>query len=118
MRALHEAIRTGGESPARLAGLVRGYALLGLLTEHHWHPAHKAFKARALCTRSGWWSATPRVTSGSGTAPSAESLLGMHKDALADLAEARQRARALGDLIPPGLGRPHRGVRRSATSCA
>ena len=48
VRQLHELIRSDGESPERLGALVRGYANLGLLTEFHWHPAHKAFKARAL----------------------------------------------------------------------
>ena len=47
LRELHEAIHCGGESPALLGGLVRGYANLGVLTEYLWHPEHKAFKARA-----------------------------------------------------------------------
>ncbi len=48
IRSLHEAIRTDGESPARLSALARAYAQLGLLTEYQWSPAHRAFKARAL----------------------------------------------------------------------
>ena len=48
LRQLHELVRSDGESPARLGALVRGYANLGMLTEFHWHPAHKVFKARAL----------------------------------------------------------------------
>jgi tetratricopeptide (TPR) repeat protein len=48
VRQLHELIRAKGESPARLGALVRGYANLGLLTEFHWHPMHKVFKARSL----------------------------------------------------------------------
>ena len=48
VRDLHAAIRTDGESPARLGALARGYAQLGVLSEFHWHPAHKAFQARAL----------------------------------------------------------------------
>ena len=48
VRALHEAIRTDGESSARLAALARAYAQLGMLTEFHWSPAHRVFKARAL----------------------------------------------------------------------
>ncbi len=101
VRALHAAIRTGGESPARLAGLVRGYALLGLLTEHHWHPAHKAFKARALLYAQRMVVRDPKGHIGLWHRAFAESLLGLHKDALADIAEARQRARAVGDLFPP-----------------
>ncbi len=48
IRSLHEAIRTDGESPARLSALARAYAQLGLLTEYQWSPAHRAFKARAM----------------------------------------------------------------------
>ena len=101
VRALHEAIRTGGESPARLAGLVRGYALLGLLTEHHWHPAHKAFKARALLYAQRMVARDPKGYLGLWHRAFAESLLGLHKDALADIAEARERGKAAGDPFPP-----------------
>ena len=48
LRQIHAAVGRAGPSPALLGGLVRGYANLGLLTEFHWHPAHKVFKARAL----------------------------------------------------------------------
>lgn len=48
VRGWHAAIQGGGETPARLAGLVCGYANLGLLTAHHWSPASKAYQARAL----------------------------------------------------------------------
>ncbi len=101
VRALHQAIRTGGESPARLAGLVRGYALLGLLTEHLWHPAHKAFKARALLYAQRMVARDPNGYLGLWHRAFAESLLGLHKDALADIAEARERGKAAGDPFPP-----------------
>jgi hypothetical protein len=48
LRQLHARLQSAGESPALLGGLVRGYANLGVLTQHHWSVAHKAFKARAL----------------------------------------------------------------------
>lgn len=48
IKDLHALIRSDGESPARVGALARGYALLGLLSEFQWHPAHKAYKARAL----------------------------------------------------------------------
>lgn len=48
LRELHAMIGSQGESSALVGALVRGYAHLGVLTEHHWHPAHKVFKARAL----------------------------------------------------------------------
>ncbi len=68
VRNLHEAMRTSGESPFRVAGLVRGYALLGLLTEHHWHPAHKVFKARALLYAQRLVAPTRKIRTDSGTA--------------------------------------------------
>jgi tetratricopeptide (TPR) repeat protein len=46
-RGLHEELRSG-RSFALEGALVRAYANLGVLTEHHWSPAHKVFKARAL----------------------------------------------------------------------
>ena len=48
VRTLHRQLATQGESPARLAGLARGYAHLGVLCEYFWHPMHEVFKARAL----------------------------------------------------------------------
>ena len=69
VRSLHESIRTDGESPARLGALVRGYALLGVLSEFQWHPAHKAFKARALLYAQRLFTRDPKSTWASGTAP-------------------------------------------------
>ncbi|VTU02471.1 secreted protein : Uncharacterized protein OS=Singulisphaera acidiphila (strain ATCC BAA-1392 / DSM 18658 / VKM B-2454 / MOB10) GN=Sinac_0893 PE=4 SV=1 [Gemmataceae bacterium] len=48
VRALHATIRSGGESPLLLTDLARGYATLGLLTEHLDVASHKSFKARGL----------------------------------------------------------------------
>ena len=94
VRDLHEAIRTGGESPARVGGLVRGYALLGLLTEHHWHPAHKVFKARALLYARRLVARDPKGSHGLWHRAYAEALIGRHKEAQADITSARERAKA------------------------
>lgn len=48
IRALHAEMRSSGESPVLLAELSRSYVHLGTLTEVHWNPMHKVFKARAL----------------------------------------------------------------------
>ena len=48
IRSLHGEIRSSGESPVLLAELARRYVHLGSLTEVHWNPMHKVFKARAL----------------------------------------------------------------------
>ncbi len=48
VRAAHQAIRDQGASPALLGVLARGYAHLGLLTNHLWSSQSDAFAARAL----------------------------------------------------------------------
>jgi hypothetical protein len=48
VRALHASIANSGESPRRLAGLVRGYANLSLLTYAHYSTMSKTFAARSL----------------------------------------------------------------------
>ena len=59
-----------GNQQSGSGALVRGYSLLGVLTEHHWHPAHKVFKARGLLYAAAAggprperriWSLAPRV---------------------------------------------------------
>ena len=48
LRRLHGQIHAQGETPEAVAGVVRAYANLGNLTDYHWAPTSKAFKARAL----------------------------------------------------------------------
>ena len=48
IRALHEAIRTRGETPSRLVALAKAYANLGKLSECQWTADYLAFQARAL----------------------------------------------------------------------
>ena len=48
LRALHEAVRRDGGSPARWQALSRGYAMLGSLTEPLINASHAVFKARSL----------------------------------------------------------------------
>ncbi len=87
VRSLHEAIRSDGESPARLATLARAYAQLGILTDFHWHPAHRVFKARALLyaerlvNRPGQKNAAEALE----TRAFVRALVGRHDLALADL---------------------------------
>jgi tetratricopeptide (TPR) repeat protein len=101
IRALHAALATDGESPERTGALVRGYALLGVLSEFHWHPAHKAFKARALLYAQRLVAREPKAAWGLWHRAYAEAMAGLHRDALADLAEARSRAGASGGPKPP-----------------
>jgi tetratricopeptide (TPR) repeat protein len=100
LRDLHAAIRADGESPERVGALARGYAQLGVLSEFHWHPAHKAFKARALLyaqrlvahdSGSGWALANRAFV---------KALVGIPTEALDDAA----RAKVLEKTPPDWLG--------------
>jgi tetratricopeptide (TPR) repeat protein len=91
VRGLHELIRTDGQSPARLEALVRGYANLGWLTEFHWHPAHKVFKARALLYAQRMVAAEPKSARALWHRAYAFAAAGLHWPAIQDL-EASERA--------------------------
>ena len=105
VRELHELIRADGESPERLGALVRAYANLGLLTEFHWHPAHKAFKARALVYAQRMVSRDKQPWRATWHRAYAFALAGFHQLALDDLrtaAKQRQAARKTPASGPPG----------------
>lgn len=97
IRALHAAIRADGESPARLALLARAYAVLGVLTEYQWHPAHKAYKARALLYAERLLARDRQEPVSMWNRAFVEALVGMHDDALKDLVEARKLAQKRSD---------------------
>lgn len=94
VRKVHDAMRTDGESPARLQALIRGYANLGILTEHLWYPAHKVFKARSLLYAQRLVAADPASPNALQHRAYAEALAGLHANALTDLAKARDSAAA------------------------
>lgn len=48
VRYWHSRLRAGQDHVEALEGLIRAYANLGSLTDFHWSPASKAFRARAL----------------------------------------------------------------------
>ena len=92
VRALHEAIRTDGESPARLALLARAYAQLGTLTEYQWSPAHRIFKARALLYAERLLARNPKSPAALRGRAFVWALVGRHDQALADLEAAKRLA--------------------------
>jgi tetratricopeptide (TPR) repeat protein len=92
VRALHEAIRADGESPARLAALARAYAQLGILTEYQWSPAHRIFKARALLYAERLLARSPRSPAALRGRAFVRALVGRHDEALADLEAANRLA--------------------------
>jgi tetratricopeptide (TPR) repeat protein len=95
VRSLHDAIRTDGESPARLAALARAYALLGVLTEFHWHPAHKVFKARALLYAQRLVARDPSQPFALWNRAYVRALAGMNAGARTDLTQAQQKVLSL-----------------------
>jgi tetratricopeptide (TPR) repeat protein len=88
VRELHALMRAQGESPWVLGALARAYANLGVLTEFHWAPAHKAFKARALLYAQRLHARQPQEPWSHWHRAYARALIGLHKSALADLAKA------------------------------
>ena len=98
LRDLHAAIRAEGESPELLGALIRGYANLGSQTEFLWHPMPNVFQARALLYAQRLSLRAPRSPWGPWHRAYALALAGAHRDALADLDEARKRLKAV--LVP------------------
>jgi tetratricopeptide (TPR) repeat protein len=98
IRDLHQAIRTKGETPAALGALVRAYAQLGVLSEFHWHSAHRAFKARALLYAQRLLVRAPDRPWSLWHRAFALALAGRHRDAVADHESARKIAGAGKDV--------------------
>jgi tetratricopeptide (TPR) repeat protein len=106
VRDLHAAIRTDGESPARLGALARGYAQLGVLSEFQWHPAHKAFKARALLYAERLVAREPNSPRSYRHRAFVRALVGLPRFARADLDEARKHAAGEGAAVPAPTWEP------------
>ena len=100
VRELHAAIAARGESPALLGGLVRGYANLGLLTEYHWHPAHRSFKARALLYAQRMAARDEKSAWTRWHRAYALALIGLHKFALEDIEAAAKDAKSAAARAP------------------
>jgi tetratricopeptide (TPR) repeat protein len=98
IRDIHAAIRGDGESPARLGALARGYAQLGVLAQFHWHPAHKAFKARALLYAERLVARDPKSAEALRSRGFVRALIGLPGPALEDM----KAAEAGGDAPAPG----------------
>ena len=106
VRETHAEIRAKGESRARLAALVRGYANLGQLAQFYWHADHNALTARALLYAERMV-ATAKQPSAVALwhRAYARALAGLHSDALNDLAAAEKVQKAAGAkaVKPPGF---------------
>ena len=85
IRLLHEAIRRDGESDELLGALVRGYANLGWLTEHHWLAGPDVFKARAILYAQRMVARGDHPAWANWHRAYALAAIGLHAKALADL---------------------------------
>ena len=103
---LHGLIRVDSQSPERLGALVRGYANLGLLTEFHWHPAHKALAARSLVYVQRMVFSDKQPARALWHRAYAFALAGLHQQALDDLQAAGKQGKSWAEdrPQPPGLG--------------
>lgn len=92
VRAWHGSMEAQGETPERLAGLVRGYANLGFLTAHHWSPASDVYYARSLLYAARMLHRAGETPESLRTRAYAFALLGLPAAALADLERAASPA--------------------------
>ena len=111
IRDLHRAIRTDGESPERLGALVRGYALAGDPDRAPLASGAQGLQGPRPALRPADGGSRPEGHVRALAPGLCRSLIGLHKNALADIAQARDAAKAGGEPDPP-LGRAHRGIRQ------
>lgn len=101
LRKLHAADPAKLGATTKWAGLARGYALLGLLTEYYWHPLGHVFKARGLMYGQMLASSLPGDRSALEHRGFACSLAGLHAAALHDFDAARKQATTDGAKLSP-----------------
>jgi len=92
VRALHDAIRTDGESPERLEALARAYARLGALTCYQWSARSRIFQARAMLYAERLVARDPESIRPLWNRAFVRAVLGLHALALNDLRAAELRA--------------------------
>lgn len=92
VQALHSEIRKSGESPERLAELVRGYSHLSALSQFLWGPAYKVFGARGLLYAERLMRKTKGSPSALWQRAYVRALVGLHTSALDDLNAAAAAA--------------------------
>lgn len=90
VRAAHKAIAEKGSSRAWLGVLARGYANLALTTEHHWKSDTEVFAARALLYAQRLTTTYPNDPIAHATRAYVCALVGLHTQALEELARAEE----------------------------
>ena len=92
LRRIHADIRDKGESPELLAALAVGYANLGMLTENFYSAATKAFSARGLLYAERLVHRTNRSAWALRHRAYVRAIVGLHRPAENDLADAKKQA--------------------------
>lgn len=100
VRATHEQMRLAGESPELLAILVRGYAHLSMLTQHHWNASSEAFAARAMCYAQRLVSASEESELALWNRAYMWAVIGTHHHALSDIKKIADREDSEGQTPP------------------
>ncbi len=100
LRGLHRLRGSALDERARLAGLARGYANLGVMCEYFWNPMHQVFKARALLYAERLVVADHRSSLALAYRAYARALVGFHGAALEDLAATQINAAARKAELP------------------
>ena len=100
LRRLHPRMRANGESAETIGPLICAYANLGHLTDYHWSPTSKAFKARALLYAQRFLTKQGHSPLTVAHRAYARALAGRHATALDDIREARA---ATGPAAPGSL---------------
>ena len=90
VRSLHAQMRQDGETAERLGGLVRAYGNLAQLTEFHWNPTSKVFKARSLLYAHRLLSRFGKTRMTLAHRAYALAMTGLHASALEAIAAAQQ----------------------------
>ncbi len=100
LRQAHRFQRTNETSRAVTGYLVRGYANLGLLTEHHWSPLSRGARARSLLYAQRMVASEPQSPTGYWHRAYAWALIGSHAMAIEDLRLANERVRSSSSASP------------------
>jgi tetratricopeptide (TPR) repeat protein len=100
LRRIHADIRDKGESPELLAALADGYANLGMLTENFYSAATKAFSARGLLYAERLVHRTNRSAWALRHRAYVRAIVGLHRPAETDLADAKKAAAKSPDAKP------------------
>jgi len=100
VRQLHALRGSDRDNPARLGGLVRGYANLGMMSEYFFNPMHRVFKARALLYAERLVVVEHQSPRALAYRAYARALVGLHGAALQDLAAAKADPKAKAADLP------------------